>query len=499
MGLRMRGKEPADLLAADIARQAEDWKARGHEPRIVTLLVKGDPASAYYAEAKRKAAERLAIRFELHEFEPDVQESALLRAIAQWNGDRTVHGIMVELPLPPHLDTSSVTAAIDPLKDVDGVTPVNKLALQSGADGIYPATPLACIRLLKHYGYELAGKHAVVIGRGETVGKPLAQLLLREQATVTVCHSRTPDLARHIRQADVLFAAAGRRGLITPDMTHSGLVIVDAGINEGDDGRITGDTAVETADAVAAMSPVPGGVGGVTTMMLFHNLMLGMERQLAHGISEADRPFEQTIGAFLTAAASSAPTPGGGGVAAVACALGAAMGAMTAKLSVGPKYREWEERMKEAARRLDTVAADCEHVAAGDADSFRHYMKALKLPNQSPEEKELRKQAIAAAAEQATKIPLELIRLCVDTLQIIDGMKEGANPNVLSDLGIGAVLAEAAAQSAWLTVHINLPAIRNSETRQRFRDMANERMEAIRSRKEAVQAMVIGRLKEDRG
>nr|WP_246627482.1 cyclodeaminase/cyclohydrolase family protein [Paenibacillus solanacearum] len=225
-----------------------------------------------------------------------------------------------------------------------------------------------------------------------------------------------------------------------------------------------------------------------------------MVLQLGPGASETvrieheERPFAQSLREFVTAAASSAPTPGGGGVAAVACALGAAMGAMTAKLSVGPKFREWEARMEQAARRLDAIAADCERIAAGDADSFREYMKALKWPNGSPEEKERRKQAIAAAATRATEVPLELISLCDDTLQWIDEMKEGANPNVLSDLGIGAVLAEAAAQSAWLTVQINLPAIRHVQMRQRFAAEAEERMSLICERKKAVQAMVHGRL-----
>lgn len=275
----LKGKALADNIREQVAGEVEGWKAQGIEPRMATLIVEGDPASLYYAETKGRAADKLGIDYELHKFPAQVTEALLLDVIRRLNDDPQVHGIMLELPLPKHISTATVTAAIHPLKDVDGLTPFNKLATVTGQLGLYPATPQACIALAKHYGHELAGKHVVLVGRGETVGLPLIHLLLREQATVTVCHSRTPDLAVHLKQADLAFVAVGRAGLVTPEMVHEQLIVIDAGINETADGTITGDVHPAVAEVAAAVSPVPGGVGSVTTAQLFVNLMQAMRLQ----------------------------------------------------------------------------------------------------------------------------------------------------------------------------------------------------------------------------
>jgi len=275
----LKGKALADNIREQVAGEVEGWKAQGIEPRMATLIVEGDPASLYYAETKGRAADKLGIDYELHKFPAQVTEALLLDVIRRLNDDPQVHGIMLELPLPKHISTATVTAAIHPLKDVDGLTPFNKLATVTGQPGLYPATPQACIALAKHYGHELAGKHVVLVGRGETVGLPLIHLLLREQATVTVCHSRTPDLAVHLKQADLAFVAVGRAGLVTPEMVHEQLIVIDAGINETADGTITGDVHPAVAEVAAAVSPVPGGVGSVTTAQLFVNLMQAMRLQ----------------------------------------------------------------------------------------------------------------------------------------------------------------------------------------------------------------------------
>ncbi|HEU4964902.1 MAG TPA: bifunctional 5,10-methylenetetrahydrofolate dehydrogenase/5,10-methenyltetrahydrofolate cyclohydrolase [Bacilli bacterium] len=274
-----KGKPVADEIRTEVKTAVESWKSRGHSPKMATLIVEGDPASMYYAQAKGKAAEKLGIEYELHQFPSTLSEAELIREIERLNADDDVHGIMLELPLPKSMDTKKVTAAIAAHKDVDGLTPANKLATVTGEPGLYPATPQACIRLLKHYGYELAGKHVALIGRGETVGLPLVHLLLRENATVTVCHSRTPDLSVHLKQADIAFVAVGRANLITSEMVHPGLLVIDAGINETEEGSITGDVAPDVIDHVTGMSPTPGGVGSVTTALLFANLMLAMRLQ----------------------------------------------------------------------------------------------------------------------------------------------------------------------------------------------------------------------------
>jgi methylenetetrahydrofolate dehydrogenase (NADP+)/methenyltetrahydrofolate cyclohydrolase len=281
MSQSFKGKPVADAIREEVAKEAAMWKSRGHQPKMAVLIVEGDPASYHYAQAKGKLAEKLGIEYELHTFPADVSEDELLKTIQQLNDDPLVHGIMLELPLPKHIDTKKATAALAPHKDVDGLHPQNLLATVKGTPGLYPATPQACIRLLKHYGYTLEGKSVVLVGRGETVGLPLIHLLLRENATVTVCHSRTPDIGAHIRNADIAFVAVGRKNLVTPEMVHQDLLIIDAGINETDDGGIVGDVAPEVMDHVAGMSPVPGGVGTVTTALLFSNLMIAMNLQLS--------------------------------------------------------------------------------------------------------------------------------------------------------------------------------------------------------------------------
>ena len=279
MTLLMKAKQPADSIYEGILEKVAGWKCRGILPRLDIILVEGDAASSYYAQAKQKIAGKLGIHYELHSFPSDVKQSELLQVIQQLNEDDAVHGIMLELPLPDSIETATIVQAIDSLKDIDGVTPQNKLAVVTGAQGLYPATPQACIKLVQHYGYALQGKNVTLVGRGQTVGLPLFHMLQRENATVTLCHSRTEDIAFHLAHADVVFVAVGKANMITKSMVKPHHVIVDAGINELEDGRIAGDVAADVGELVSAISPVPGGVGTVTTSILFQNLMLALELQ----------------------------------------------------------------------------------------------------------------------------------------------------------------------------------------------------------------------------
>lgn len=280
MALLLKAKEAAEQVYSEINAKVNELGMQGIRPHLATIIVEGDPASAYYAEAKRKIAQRLGISFRLHAFQADVEETEIIALIRELNEDTAVHGIMLELPLPQHISARRVEREIHPVKDIDGVTPSSKLATLTGEAGLYPATPQACIYLLKHYGFALEGKNVTLVGRGQTVGLPLFHLLQREQATVTVCHSRTPDIASHLSHADIAFLAIGRPNQITSDMVHDRLIVVDAGINETKDGRITGDGAADLADHIAAVSPVPGGVGTLTTAILFQNLMKAIRMQL---------------------------------------------------------------------------------------------------------------------------------------------------------------------------------------------------------------------------
>jgi methylenetetrahydrofolate dehydrogenase (NADP+)/methenyltetrahydrofolate cyclohydrolase len=272
-----------------VAKAAAEYRAEGIVPKVAVLLVEGDPASAYYAESKRKIAAKLGIEFELLELPPESSERQLIDVVTAWSRDERVHGIMLELPLPGPISAAAVAAAIDPLKDVDGVTPANKLAVLTGKPGLYPATPQSCIRLLRAYGYSPEGKHVALVGRGQTVGMPLFHMLQREQATVTVCHSRTTDLKRHVQSADIVIAAVGRVGLLTKEMFRGETVVIDAGINETADGGIAGDVAPDAIETAAAVSPVPGGVGTLTTALLFENAIkaIRLQRQAAKKGAEA--------------------------------------------------------------------------------------------------------------------------------------------------------------------------------------------------------------------
>lgn len=283
MTVIMKAKEAADQLYETIRTRVENWQSKGLRPHMATILVDGDPASSYYAKAKQKIAEKLGVEFRLHSFQADVTEEALLQLVTQLNDDPFVHGIMLELPLPKHLSASRIEQAISPKKDIDGVTPANKLATVTGDTGLYPATPQACIKLLKHYGYTLKGKNVTLVGRGQTVGLPLFHMLQRENATVTVCHSHTPDITSHLNHAEIAFVAVGRPDMINRDMVHSNLIIIDAGINEIENGKITGDTAADVSQYVAAISPVPGGVGTLTTAILYENLLQAIDIQLKEG------------------------------------------------------------------------------------------------------------------------------------------------------------------------------------------------------------------------
>jgi methylenetetrahydrofolate dehydrogenase (NADP+)/methenyltetrahydrofolate cyclohydrolase len=259
-------------LRADLAVQAAALRARGHTPGLAVVLVGDDPASAVYVRNKVKACEEHGLRSVLERYEASLTQQALLDRIHALNSDPSIHGILVQMPLPRHIDPHAVIEAIATHKDVDGYSTLSAGELLAGLPGLRPCTPFGCMKLIESTGVDLRGRHAVVIGRSNTVGKPMALLLLQAHATVTVCHSATPDLAVHTRQADVLVAAVGRRGTVTADMVKPGAVVIDVGINRDDSGKLCGDVDFERVREVAGwITPVPGGVGPMTITMLLSN------------------------------------------------------------------------------------------------------------------------------------------------------------------------------------------------------------------------------------
>jgi methylenetetrahydrofolate dehydrogenase (NADP+)/methenyltetrahydrofolate cyclohydrolase len=274
----MKGLAPAQVIRREIAGRVKELARIGIIPSLNVLLAGSDPASLAYAAAKSKLGDNLGIQVRLHQAQEQSQAARLLEL---WNHDPEVHGILVELPLPSAWDKNALLGSLNPRKDVDGVHPLNRGYLLDGREeqALLPATPLACLALLDYYGISLPGKDTLLLGRGDTVGRPLAMMLVRRDATVTICHSRTADLARHCRQAEILISAAGKAGLIRADMIKPGAVVLDAGISAGPEGTIRGDVEAAAEQAAAYLSPVPGGVGTLTTTMLMSNLLRALKLQ----------------------------------------------------------------------------------------------------------------------------------------------------------------------------------------------------------------------------
>jgi len=277
------GNELARRVRAEVAARAAVLSGAGRPPGLAVILVGEDPASAVYVRNKVKDCEESGIRSVLDRLPADTSEAALLARIEQLNRDPSIHGILVQLPLPPHLDAHRVIETIAPEKDVDGFHVSNAGALMTGTPRFRPCTPYGVMKMLEHAGVLLDGAEAVVVGRSNIVGKPQAMMLLERNATVTICHSRTRDLAAHCRRADVLVAAVGRARMITGDMIKPGAVVIDVGMNREPDGpnagKLCGDVDFASASRVAsAITPVPGGVGPMTRAMLLVNTMEAAER-----------------------------------------------------------------------------------------------------------------------------------------------------------------------------------------------------------------------------
>jgi methylenetetrahydrofolate dehydrogenase (NADP+)/methenyltetrahydrofolate cyclohydrolase len=273
------GNALSKRLRGDIATRTAELTARGCRPGLAVILVGDDPASAVYVRNKVAACEATGIRSIMDRYGADLSEASLLERIAELNADPSVHGILVQMPLPRHIDSHRVIEAIDPAKDVDGYSTLSAGQTLTGLPGLRPCTPFGCMKLIESTGQALRGKHAVVIGRSNTVGKPMALLLLQAHATVTVCHSATPDIGHHTRQADIVVAAVGRASTVTADMVKPGAIVIDVGINRGTDGKLCGDVDFEAVREVAGwITPVPGGVGPMTITMLLANTLMAAEQ-----------------------------------------------------------------------------------------------------------------------------------------------------------------------------------------------------------------------------
>ncbi len=278
------GKTIAQQVRAEWKERADALKARGITPGLAVIIVGEDPASKVYVANKVKACAELGLHSEHVVMSADTPEAVLLAKIAELNNDAKIHGILVQLPVPKHIDSHKVLEAINPDKDVDGFHEINVGALATGNMRFAPCTPFGCMKLLEKAGVSVEGKHAVVVGRSNIVGKPMALLLLQSNATVTICTSRTVDLAKHTRDADILVVAIGKAKMITGDMIKPGAAVIDVGMNRDENGKLCGDVDFESAKEVAGwITPVPGGVGPMTITMLVANTVRAAERSSGSG------------------------------------------------------------------------------------------------------------------------------------------------------------------------------------------------------------------------
>lgn len=282
MAILLDGKETAKAVRGEIRDAVTAFiNETGKVPGLSVVLVGDDPASRVYVRNKHRACEEVGIRSDVYTLPAETSEDELLALIAKLNADAAVNGILVQLPLPKHLDEEKVLLAIDPAKDVDAFHPVNVGKIMIGSFTLAPCTPAGVMELLRHYHIPVAGKHCVIIGRSNIVGKPQAMLMLKENATVTVCHSRTVGLADITRTADILVAAVGRPGFVTADMVREGAVVIDVGINRTAEGKLCGDVDfASVCEKASYITPVPGGVGPMTITMLLKNTLAAAKEQL---------------------------------------------------------------------------------------------------------------------------------------------------------------------------------------------------------------------------
>jgi len=273
------GNALSALLRQQVSDRVNALQSRGIKAGLAVILVGDNQASQVYVRNKVKACEQTGIHSVLEKHDAALSEADLLARVHALNHDDSIHGILVQLPLPAHIDAQKIIEAIAPEKDVDGFHVASAGALMTGLPGFWPCTPHGCMKMLEHIGYSLRGKHAVVIGRSNIVGKPMAMMLLQQNATVTICHSATPDLKAHTLQADVIVAAVGKRNVLTADMVKPGAVVLDVGMNRDDEGKLCGDVDFAGVSRVASyITPVPGGVGPMTITMLLVNTLESAER-----------------------------------------------------------------------------------------------------------------------------------------------------------------------------------------------------------------------------
>jgi methylenetetrahydrofolate dehydrogenase (NADP+)/methenyltetrahydrofolate cyclohydrolase len=433
----------AKALDATTVATVQHLRAQGVVPRMVEIVATDDAGTLSYSGTKKRKAEQLGVEYEALAFGAEADTDSILSAIARLNADPKTHGILIGMPTYKHIESGRLLSAIVPEKDVDGLGETNghRVFANQEATAIAPATAVAAIHILETQT-SLRGKSVTVIGRGPTVGRPVAAMLTNRDASVTVCHSRTPAavLEAAVRNADIVVAATGRPGIADPAWFRPGQIVVDCGISFVG-GKTVGDLdSAAIAAQGAAVTPVPRGVGTVTNATIFANLLRSAELT---GASARPSLRDTSIGALFGAAASTDPTPGGGCVSAVGGYLGISLLLKAIRISARkqdkPVFAETEARMAELAPRLLGLAQ-------ADSDAFQHYIGALRLPKETDDDKAARRAALKAASVAATEVALDIMDVGNAILSDAVKAQHEVLPTILADAK--ACIAFAAAMNA---------------------------------------------------
>lgn len=494
------GKKVAALIKEEVKAEVAELRESGVSPRLAVVLVGEDPASVLYSRSIEKSCKYVDVEFELFAMPKESSDDDVIDLIKRLNGEDAVHGILIELPLPAGMNKQRVLNAVSPLKDVDGVHPVNRGYILSNGEGLFPTTPNSCIEIMLRNGIEISGKHAVLVGRGVTVGKPLIFMMLNQNATVTVCHSKTIDLPYYTRQADILISAVGKAGMITADMIKPGAVVIDAGINSIEGDGICGDVDFAGAEKVAgAISPVPGGVGSITTALIHKNVIKAIKMQKkenAYGEKEGAF-FDKSLREVIDLSSSKSPTPGGGSVSAIAACFGLAMTAMVCNLTLGKeKYKSIEPQVKIYLETIDALSSRLTALTEADMKVFSKVMAAYRMPRGTAADNKARDAVIQPALKCATDIPMDIARVCLAALQVTCQLSAIGNKSAVSDAGVAAVMTEAALNGVLLNVDINTSSIKDKEYNARIVAEKEKMLAEAGKLKDRALAVVRGRIAE---
>ena len=450
----LKGAPVAAALTEAVKARAEALKANGVDPCLALLRVGERKDDVAYEHAAIRRCEAVGIRTVSTVLPADCTQEAVVAELKKINADASVHGCLMFRPLPGHLDEKAVCEVLRPEKDVDGMTLTSLTTVFTRhGRGFAPCTAQSVIELLDHYDVQIEGTRTAVIGRSLVIGRPVAMMLLARNAALTMCHTKTPDLAATCRAAELLVVASGHAGAVGPAFTNPDQTVVDIGINAAPDGGICGDVQFEAVEPVVrAITPVPAGVGSVTTAVLCKHVVEAAERSMQEARDAQNRLSELSCASFTEQLASRAPVPGGGGAAALIGALAAALGAMATRLTAGKKkYLAYAADHERIVSECDRLRERFLTLVEADAAAFAPLSRAYSMDRSDPDYAPTMRRATLDAAET----PLQMMEACGELIALLEELPEKCSRLLLSDVGCAATAAAAALDCAAMNVFVN--------------------------------------------